>query len=108
MSSAPDAELLIPGAGTGSTQGGGPPAARADYALGVENQITEMVRRLGACPACGASWSVIEDNDGSVRIQGNRPAYAHEMRYDVPGAVRICSECGNGVDVTGKVVRRRE
>ena len=80
----------------------------AHYALSVENQITEMVRRLGACPACGAGWSVVEDKDGNIRIQGNRPAYAHEMRYDVPGAVRICSECGNGVDNAGRVIRHRE
>jgi ribosomal protein S27AE len=76
--------------------------------LSVENQITEMVRRLGACPACGAQWAVGEDKDGGILIQGSRPAYAHEMRYDVPGAVRICSQCGNGVDAEGRVIRRRE
>ncbi|HET7339797.1 MAG TPA: hypothetical protein VFK22_09625 [Candidatus Dormibacteraeota bacterium] len=74
----------------------------------MENEILEMVRRLGACPACGTRWSVVEGSDGTSKIQGSRPAYAHEMRYDVPGAVRICSECGNGVDSGGRVVRRRE
>lgn len=82
--------------------------AEGIYALGVDNQIVEMVRRLGACPACGTRWSVVEESDGNIRIQGSRPAYAHEMRYDVPGAVRICSECGNGVNTNGGVVRRRE
>jgi hypothetical protein len=68
----------------------------------------EMARRLGACPACGAIWSVVEGIDGELRVQGNRPATSHEMRYDAPGAVRICSHCGNGVDAAGKLIRRRE
>lgn len=74
----------------------------------MENEIAEMVRRLGACPACGASWSVVEEKDGSVKILGSRAAYAQEMRYVVPGAARVCSHCGNGVDAEGNVVRRRE
>lgn len=74
----------------------------------MKNPITEMVRRLGACPSCGAAWSVVEKKDGNIEIRGSRPAYAHEMRYDVPGAERICSYCGNGVDSTGRAIRRRE
>ncbi len=78
------------------------------YALSVENSVKEMVRRLGACPACGAAWSVGEDKMGSLNIEGTRPAYSYEMRYEVPGAVRICSYCSNGVDAAGKLIRRRE
>ena len=66
-----------------------------------------MVRRLGACPACGATWKT-EEEDGNQSLLGHRPAYSHEMRYDAPGAVRICSYCGNGVDAEGKLIRRRE
>jgi len=73
----------------------------------VDDETTQMLRGLGACPACGARWSVGEDKDGNVEIRGNRPLTPYESRFEVRGAVRICAECGTGVDLTGAVVRRR-
>ena len=66
-----------------------------------------MVRRLGACPACGARWSVVEAKDGKLEIRGSRLPTPYEIRFEVRDAVRICTVCSNGVDLTGAVIRRR-
>jgi hypothetical protein len=60
----------------------------------VGDEITEMVHRLGACPACEARWSVVEDKHGNVEFRGNRPPTPYETRFELRGAVRVCMECG--------------
>lgn len=69
----------------------------------MENDITRLVRRVGACPHCRNAWTVVEDAGGNLVTTGVRQL---ARPSELLGAILVCLDCGNGVDSEGKPVRR--